>query len=354
MDSPTIRAWMGIDVAKRSLDACLLDENGKERHRKFANDAKGWKELLEWLGKTPRKSVHFVMESTGPYSFGIAAFLADEGLLVSVENPRFVKRWGEGTRHQNKTDRADARLIARYARAVSPAPWSLTEPDLREIELLLGRLADLEKLERMELNRLENASLPPVVADSVRRSARAIASEAEEVLRVLERKLAERPAVEGMVAALAREPGIGQLTALRLLAHFGWGAERFESAQQAAAAVGYNPVRRESGQWRGLTRISKCGPAELRGALHMAVVSAIQCNPELKAFYERLLAKGMAKLAALTACARKLVMRAYGILKAHLKGEAPRYAADKPRYTDLRGRQKPFPKEKKVASPLTI
>jgi transposase len=346
---------MGIDVSKRSLDACLLSADGKERHRKFANDAKGWKELLEWAkGMEDPSLVHFVMESTGAYSFGVAAFLSDAGLFVSVENPRFIKRWGEGMRHQNKTDRADARIVARYARAVSPAPWSLSDPDLREIELLLGRLSDLEKLERIELNRLENSSLPESISSSIRRSARAISEEAEAVREALERKLAALPQVKKMVEALAREPGVGELTALRLLGHFGWRADRFASAQQAAAAAGYNPVKRESGQWKGVTRISKCGPAELRGALHMAAVAAIQFNPVLKAFYERLLNKGMSKLAALTACARKLVMRLFGILKAHLRGETPTYAADKTRYTDLRGKQKTFPKTENGKPALTI
>jgi transposase len=353
MDSTPVSAWMGIDVSKRSLDACLLEGESKERSRKFSNDAKGWNELLEWLGGIPAQGVHFVMESTGAYSFGPASFLADKGLLVSLENPRFVKRWAEGTRHQNKTDRADARILARYARAVSPSPWSLSDPSLRELELLLGRIAELEKLERMELNRLENTSLPQSVASSIRRSASSLAGEAEAMREALEERLKTLPEVRTMVAALVKEPGVGELTALRLLAHFGWGTERFESAQQAAAAAGYNPVKRESGQWKGVTRISKCGPPELRGALHMAVVAAVQFNPVLKAFYERLLAKGMSKLAALTACARKLVMRLFGILKAHRRGETPAYAAEKSRFTDLRGKQKAFPKPEKKTEPLT-
>jgi hypothetical protein len=104
----------------------------------------------------------------------------------------------------------------------------------------------------------------------------------------------------------------------------------------------------------GHTRISKHGDPAFRAELYMAVVVAITHNPRIKAFYERLLKKGMAKLAALTACARKLLMILYGILKAHIQGKEPVYSTVKLRYTDIRGRQKLLDYKKKKNKPLTV
>lgn len=351
-----IGAFVGVDVSKKSLDACRLEsEEGKTHFRRFANSLSGFRELLEWVrGLGALESVRFCLESTGAYSFGLASFLSDQGLYVSVENPRFVKHWGIAMRLQNKTDKADARLIARYARAVLPTPWVLADPELRELDQLLKRLSDLEELERKESNRLENLSLAGSARQSVLRMVEAFGTEKEEVLRAIEARLEQMPKVQEMKRAILGEPGVGELTALRILSHLGWGTESFQSAQQAAAAAGLNPVRCESGQMQGRTRISKHGPASLRGDLHMAAVVAAHYNPRVKAFYDRLLERGMAKLAAVTACARKLLMLCYGILKAHLNAKAPVYGAEKIRYTNLRGKQRLLHPKEKQTKALTI
>lgn len=345
-NQPSYQAWIGIDVSKKSLDATHLSLDGKARHRKFSNDPSGWREMLDWA--KAGSDGHWAMESTGAYSFGVASFLADAGLAVSMENPRYIKHWACGMRYQNKTDKADSRIIARYAQEVRPKLWTLADPLLREIHMLLDRLADLSKLESAERNRLENAALPESVHASVLRSIVGIQHERELVVQALEQKLESRPELKEAMSALVLEPGVGELTALRALDFMGWSTEGFQSAQQVAAAAGYNPVRRESGDSRGKTSISKQGPAEFRAAMHMAAVVAIRRNPRIQAFYERLLAKGMAKLAAVAACARKLIMILYGILKAHQRGNKPVYSAQKIRYCDLRGRQRVLHPKKKT------
>jgi hypothetical protein len=47
-DHPAPTAWVGIDVSKDILGACLLPAQGRPRFRSFANDAGGHAELLTW------------------------------------------------------------------------------------------------------------------------------------------------------------------------------------------------------------------------------------------------------------------------------------------------------------------
>jgi len=353
-----IGCWVGIDVSKASLDVAVSYAPGKKpAHRKFANTKSGHDELIQYCAKyAPVSSCHFCMESTGSYGMGLATALADAGCLVSVENPRFVKHFAIGRRIQNKTDKTDAAAIALYCRETAPRPWVLGNPDLRELDQLLKRLADVEKLRLQEANRLEGGALLLRARDSIGRSLAFFDLEIEALTCELEECLSRQPEIQRMVRVLVREPGVGEITALRALGHMGWSYESFRDAQQCAAAAGYNPVRRESGKMVGHTRISKQGDARFRGAMHMATVVAIQFNPKVKAFYEKRVAAGMCKLAAVTACSRKLVMILYGMLKAWAKGETPFYSAEKLRYTDLRGRQRLFEtkKEKKAKVALTI
>jgi transposase len=332
------------------LDVVVLKEApSKPVHRKFSNKKEGHAELLAFCADyAPLTSCHFCMESTGNYGFGIATALSARGCLVSVENPRFIKHFAIGRRIQNKTDKTDAKAIAQYCRETSPRPWVLRDPDLRELEELLKRLADVEKLRVMEANRLEGESLDGSAKASVQRILKFLQAESETLIQELESCLARQPKIQEMVRVLVKEPGAGELTALRVLSHLGWSHETFDSAQQCAAAAGYNPVRRESGKMVGRTRISKQGDAAFRGQMHMVAVVAIQFNPKVKVFYEKRLAAGMSKLAAVTACARKLLMILYGILKAHASGKTPEYSKAKLRYRDLRGRQRLFSKKRAV------
>ena len=99
-------------------------------------------------------------------------------------------------------------------------------------------------------------------------------------------------------------PGVGPIVALTLLADLPE-LGRLSHAQ-IAALVGVAPVNRESGTWRGRRTIWG-GRAAVRAALYMGTLRATCCNPLIRPFYQRLLAKGKAKKVALVACMHKLL-----------------------------------------------
>ena len=112
---------VGIDVAKLKLDVALLNE-GKLKSKVFSNAPEGFRELNTWLiakGAQPESS-HLCMEATGPYSETVATFLSEAGWPVSVVNPARVKGFAQGELARNKTDRADAALLARFCAAMHP------------------------------------------------------------------------------------------------------------------------------------------------------------------------------------------------------------------------------------------
>jgi transposase len=81
--------WVGLDVSKDTLDACLLRVSGKSTARQFGNDAAGYTKLLRWVEHlapeaTAHATAHFCLEATGPYSQAVALFLAEAEQRVSV------------------------------------------------------------------------------------------------------------------------------------------------------------------------------------------------------------------------------------------------------------------------------
>jgi transposase len=99
-------------------------------------------------------------------------------------------------------------------------------------------------------------------------------------------------------------PGIGPQTARTLeaslpeLGHL--------NGKQLAKLVGVAPLNDDSGQYRGKRRVWG-GRAGVRTTLYMAALAATRHNAVIRAYYQRLLAKGKAKKLALTACMRKLL-----------------------------------------------
>ena len=113
---------------------------------------------------------------------------------------------------------------------------------------------------------------------------------------------------------LKTAPGIGDTMVYTLLADLPELGTM--SNRQAAALVGVAPMNRDSGKLRGKRRI-KGGRYGVRTTLYMATLSATLCNPVIKDFYQRLVAKGKHKKVALVACMRKLIV----ILNAMLRDQ---------------------------------
>jgi transposase len=85
-------AWVGIDVSKDTLDACLLPVAGKPCCQTFANDAAGHAAWRAWaVAHAAGAARGFCLESTGAYGIALAATLADAGQYVSVINPARIK-----------------------------------------------------------------------------------------------------------------------------------------------------------------------------------------------------------------------------------------------------------------------
>ena len=115
---------------------------------------------------------------------------------------------------------------------------------------------------------------------------------------------------------LVSVPGIGPIIARTLLAELPELGQL--NPRQVAALAGLAPYTRQSGRWRGQSRIGG-GRTVVRTALFIGALVATRHNPTLKAFRDRLIAAGKPKLLAVVAVARKLLT----ILNAIVRDQKP-------------------------------
>lgn len=115
-------AYVGIDVAKASLSVALIGPRSPRRIT-VANTPAGHHDLLSWLNKQHLVIVRVCLEATGSYGDDVAQFLYDAGLCVCVVNPARIAAYAKSKLSCNKTDAADAVLIASFAQSEQPAAW---------------------------------------------------------------------------------------------------------------------------------------------------------------------------------------------------------------------------------------
>jgi transposase len=311
---PTV--WIGLDVSKDTLDACLLRPNDKRLSKQFANDASGHAKLLRWVEQlAPQSRAHFCLEATGSYSNGVALYLAEAEQLVSVVNPARIHFFGKGQGQGNKTDKADATLIALFCRKETPELWRAASPEVRWLVALVRRLHSVGELLVQEKNRLQAPGQPAAVVQSLESSIAFLESETKRLQKQIRDHINQNPDLKRDSKLLQSIPGVGELTAWDILAELP-DVSQFDSAQSVAAYAGLAPREHQSGKSvRKQTRLSKQGNTRLRRALYFPAVTALTWNPLVKAHYLRLREAGKGKMVALAACMRKMLMIIYGVLK---------------------------------------
>ena len=303
--------FVGIDVSKEHLDVHLLPDDKSWR---VANDEAGCAQLSERL-KALSGTALVVMEATNVFWRLAATRLASAGLSAAVVNPRQVRDFARATGQLAKTDAIDAQVLALFAQRIEPPVRALPNEQCQVAAELLSRRAQLMGMRVAEKNRLSTARAAKVRKDIAATIAflekRLAALDAE-----IDRWLESTPIDQSRANLLKSFTSIGERTAKTLLISLPELGSL--SNKQIGALAGLAPFARDSGNKRGQRQI-RGGRASVRGALYMPAITAIRCNPVIRALYQRLINAGKHHYVAITACMRKILI----ILNAMLKSNQP-------------------------------
>ncbi|MDL1872948.1 IS110 family transposase [Deltaproteobacteria bacterium PRO3] len=310
-----LQAFLGIDVAKHKVDVVLLKEQNKLKHKAITQTPEGFAELQSWLLKQGVVQVHACLEATGSYSEDLAIFLQEQGHRVSVVNPARISAFAKSQLARNKTDKIDAELIARFCQTQNPELFIAPSPAIRELQVLVRHLDNLTESLQREKNRLEAAVKSKAVVQSIQTLIQVLKEEIRKTRKKIEDLFKDHPDIRNDRDLLATIPGIGDLTASKLLAEIP-NLKRYESVKQLVAFAGLNPRQYMSGSAvYKKAHISKTGSSRVRKMLFMPALVAKTKGEGFKAFEKQLLKNGKAKMVVVGAIMRKLLHIIYGVLK---------------------------------------
>lgn len=300
---------VGIDVSKVALDVHVLE---RSRSWSVGNDEAGISALISRLKRY--NLARIVVEGTGRLEQRFVREALAQQLPVIVVSPLRVRRYAEAMGLLAKTDELDAYLIAAFAEAIKPPVHPPADPEASKIKDMIVRRRQLIEMRTMEKNRLP--IMPEALTDSIAAHIAVLDEQVEALDRQLDQAVQNHSRWRQRRDILTSMPGVGKTVAFTLLGDLPELGSL--NRKQIAALTGVAPFNRDSGKSRGRRRI-RGGRATSRTALYLSVLSAMRFNPEIKCFYERLVAAGKHKKVVMTACIRKMLTMLNAMLRDNVK-----------------------------------
>jgi transposase len=308
----------GIDVSKDVLDVAVQREASRCEMGRFANDAAGHKKLLGWLTKG-RRPVRVVLESTGTYSLDVALALhRARGVTVMVANPRAIKQFTGALMQRSKTDVTAAVALREFATRMPLVAWEPPPAPVLALRAIARRIAALGVERTRERNRLHalraTAEASAIVGNDLAVNVRHLERRIERLTAQATALISEHAELQAAFDLLISVPGIAALSALQLLPEL-LALPHGMTVRQWVAHAGLDPRAHQSGtSVNKPARISKVGNAHIRRVLYMPALVAVQRNDHVRAFFQKLVARGKTPLQAYVAVMRKLLHAIYGML----------------------------------------
>jgi transposase len=303
--------FIGIDVSKQTLDVAFGADPHAPRETIPSTD-EGVQLLVTRLQRLQPTLI--VLEATGGLERMAFAQLLQAGVPTARVQPRRVRALAHAEGRQAKTDRLDARLLARFAERVRPPHHQATDEQRASLRDLPVRREQVIQMRTAEINRLTAA------APNLRPGIQQHIDWLDQEIRALEQELdneAERTDEVRRKRELRDSvPGIGAITALNLLLRLP--ELGTINRKEAAAFVGVAPYANQSGAQRKPRHISG-GRRDVRSVLYMATLAATRRRLVRRAFDQRLCQAGKPRKVAIVAAMRKLLT----ILGAILRQQKP-------------------------------
>lgn len=317
-----VKKVIGIDVSKNTLDCCYLSSTGAQ-FIKVLNNKAGFKLLQKWLSELHVKynEAVFCMEHTGLYNVPILQFLKGKETGIWLESAIHIKRTIGLVR--GKTDKIDAERIGKYAskNLDQMRQWQPRRQVVETIKALItlrDNLITQIKQVTVPLKEYQshgNKEIAKILSQHTRNTRKALLQEVKKIENTIKTLIQNDSKLKRIFEVLTSITGIGPVSAWLFIVYTNE-FTLFDNARSLACHSGVAPFENSSGLLKGKQKVSHLANKKLKTTLHMAAMTAVKLDPELKAFYERkTITEGKNKMSVLNAVRNKLVHRIFACQK---------------------------------------
>jgi transposase len=316
--------FIGIDVSKSELDFAVVKDQAMILHKEIINSVEAILEFVVELKKISGFRVSkalFCLEDSGFYGSLVLSTLKKLKAFVTVENPQQIKKSMGLVR--GKTDKVDAIRIAQFAQKnkdelrlwVSRRPVLLLLKNLISTrERLLGAAitlrAPLKEQVAFISKKIQHQSLL-----SCKESLAGVALDLDRINLAIKDLIDGDERLNRLFQLITSVPGVGPICAYQIILCTNEFLDIIDPRKFACYA-GVAPFKNESGRFIGKARVSHYSNKKAKTLLHMAAVTAIRCDAEIKAYYERKTkGEGKPKMAVINAVRNKVILRVFACFR---------------------------------------
>lgn len=321
-----VKQVAGIDVAQKELVVTLgrmLDDFSIElfSYKVFKNNDSGVKLLVDWVNKLTgyEVPVRYVMEATGVYHQKLAYYLVDNGCEISIVLPNKISNYIRTLELKTITDKSCSQAIAQFGLERKLDKWAKPKSIYKELQQLTRERDQIVQERSVIKNQIhaEKTESEPNQKSLERMQARIrfLNSQEKEIKADITDIVSKDPDLKQVINNITTIPGVGELTAVIVLAETN-GFELIRNKSQLSSYAGLDVKEKQSGtSVKGKPRISKKGNRNLRKSMHLPSLTAVKWDENFKNIYARLISKNGIKMKALVAVQRKILELIYILFK---------------------------------------
>lgn len=320
---------IGVDVSKETLYFVVLEGGNVLFHLQTGNNSKGVNQLYNKLNKVNSATENwlFCLEHTGIYCNPILDYLLSKGIAVWLESASKVKAFHSLERGKN--DALDALRIAEYAylKMEKAVIWQPPRNIIKQLKSLLKLRERLLTSKKRLLDPLkeEKRFVKESWVSEHEKLIRPVITKIKLQLRDIDQKIKlliqQDKRLHSTFEKISSVCGVGQIVAANTLVvtnEF----KRISCPKKMACHCGVAPFKYDSGKSvRSRSKVSHRADKSMKALLHMAALSAINCQGELQDYYLRKVAEGKNKMSILNAIRNKIIHRIYACVRENRKYE---------------------------------
>jgi transposase len=322
--------FIGIDVSKQTLDFTVLKDVDKIFHLQTENSYAGIKTFIKKLKAIDSLKLEeclFCLEHTGIYNNPLLEYFEKHKCNVCLESAVHIKQSSGLMRGKN--DKIDSYRISLYAYR-NRDNLKLWQPKreiikkLKSLAVTRDRLINAKKQLETALKEGEKYTGRPeqkLYENCCKNSIMGLKKDLHFTEKQIKKIILEDERLNELFNIITSVPGIGIVTATEVIVS----TNEFKDIKEGkkyACYSGVAPFGYSSGtSIRGKAKVSNMANKHVKKLLHMAALSAIIYNKELKAYYERKVAEGKNKMAVVNAIRNKLIHRIFSCVRENRKYE---------------------------------
>ena len=311
---------IGIDFSKETVDASIVQKEQPETliaYKKFRNNLKGVDGLIAWAKSKVAQDgeIIFCGENTGTYSTLFSDELTDRGFIIWIEHSMNIVRGMGDVR--GKDDKTDSLRIASYAARFydKMKPYVRPKDETRVLKTLLAKRDRLKSFLKAEITNtkenplmLQDSNIASSINEFFKRLEESLRKELKELERMILDVVMSSSEYAKNFNILTSMKGIGLINAVALIVYTDNFTKFNFNHRKIATYWGVVPFKNESGTSvrRGTHVSPKCN-SWLKALLTEATLCAIRYNSRIKAYHDRLMARGKAIGIVLNNCKNKML-----------------------------------------------